>query len=240
MDLSVVVPTYNEELRIGRSLETITRYLKSSKIRKWEIIVVDDGSEDRTSDIVEGWQSKDRRIRIVRNESNKGKGYAVRRGILDAMYPLVLFSDADLATPISELEKFAAYISSGYDIVIASRNIDGARIEVMQPFYRQFLGKGFPLLVELVTGMGFKDTQCGFKLFRAAVAKQIVMLQRINGYCFDVELLWIARKRGYRIKEAPVVWIDQVGSKVNPLRDALNMLTELMEIRLNDLSRKYS
>ncbi|MBI4843165.1 MAG: glycosyltransferase family 2 protein [Nitrospirae bacterium] len=236
MNISIVIPAYNEEKRIGPALRSITDYLREKNCI-YEIIVVDDCSSDETGGVVSA--HGDPALRILRNDTNRGKGYSVKRGILDARHPLVLFSDSDLSTPIEELDKFVSYINEGYDIVIASRNLKESNIKVEQPFYRQALGKTFPLLVNLFILRGFKDTQCGFKLFRAEAAKKIARLQTLERFSFDVEILYIAKKMGMKIKEAPVVWIDKKGTKVNPLRDGLMMLIDIFKIRYNNLSGKY-
>ena len=233
--ISIVIPAYNEEKRIGRSIKQIVKYLDKKKY-SYEVIVVDDGSIDKTIDVVK--KAGNKYVKIIKNKKNMGKGFSVKTGILNAKYPLVLFSDSDLATPIEELDKFMEYIKS-YDIVIASRNLKESNIKVKQPVYRQLMGKTFPLLVNLIALGGFRDTQCGFKLFKTDAAKKIVSLQTFNRFSFDVEILFIAKKLGYKIKEAPVVWIDKEGSKVNPIKDSIKMLIDLFKIRLNNLLGKY-
>ncbi|NQV09517.1 glycosyltransferase family 2 protein [Candidatus Woesearchaeota archaeon] len=233
-EISVVVPAYNEEKRIGLTLKKIIKYL-GSNFKKYEVIVVDDCSKDGTSDVA----SKFKNVKILRNKINRGKGYSVKKGILNSKYPLVLFSDSDLATPIEELKKFLLYIKDGYDIVIASRNLKESNIVVKQSVIRQLMGKTFPILVNIITFMRFKDTQCGFKLFRTEVGKNIMSLQTLNRFSFDVEILFIAKKNGYKIKEAPVVWIDKAGSTVNPLKDSIKMLIDLFIVRYNNLLGKY-
>lgn len=236
MNISVVIPAYNEEKRIGPTLRQVTAYLKKH-FDSYEIIIVDDCSSDGTDAVVA--EDKDHNVRVLRNDTNRGKGYSVKRGILNAGYPLVLFTDSDLSTPIEELEKFIKYIKDGYDIVIASRNLKESTIKVEQPFYRQMLGKTFPLLVNLIALKGFKDTQCGFKLFKTDAAKKIVELQTFERFSFDVELLFIAIKNGLKVKEAPVVWVDKKGTKVNPLTDGFSMLIDLFKIRYNNTTHKY-
>lgn len=230
--ISIVIPAYNEEKRIERSLVEIIDYCKKN-FESYEIIVVDDCSTDKTNEIVSKYD-----VKILKNGVNKGKGYSVKRGILEAKYSLVLFTDSDLATPIFELNKFINYIKD-YDIVIASRNLKESNIKVKQPFYRQFMGKTFPLLVNLIILKEFKDTQCGFKLFRTDIAKKIVKLQIFEGFSFDVEILFIAKKLGCKIKEVPVVWIDKEGSTLSPIKDAFKMLIDLFKIRYNDFLGKY-
>jgi len=235
MQISVVIPAYNEAKRIEPTLKKIMAFL-GSRFNKYEIIVVDDCSKDNTSKVVARFKNKN--LRVLRNKKNKGKGFSVKRGILNSKYSLVLFSDSDLATPIEELDKFMKLIKK-YDIVIASRNLKESDIRIKQPFFRQFMGKTFPLLVNLITGVGFKDTQCGFKLFKTKIAKKIVKQQTFERFSFDVEILFIARKMGCKIKEAPVVWIDQEGSTVSPIKDSFKMLIDLFKIRFNDLRGKY-
>ncbi len=236
MKISIVIPAYNEEKRIEKSLSEIKKYCENN-FQEYEVIVVDDCSNDKTNEIVGRYA--DSNIKLLKNKLNRGKGYSVKMGMLAAKYPMVLFSDSDLATPINELKNFIDYIEQGYDIVIASRNLCDSDIKVKQPFYRQIMGKFFPFLVNVIALKGFKDTQCGFKLFKTGAAKRINKLQTLERFSFDVEILFIARKLGYKIKEAPVVWIDKEGSKVNPIHDSFKMLIDLFKIRYNDLTGKY-
>lgn len=233
MDISVVIPAYNEEKRIEPALKKIIKYIKK-KFRRYEIIVVDDCSTDNTSKIA----SKYKEIRVLKNKSNQGKGYSVKRGVLASKYPLILFSDSDLAAPIEELQKLIQY--KEYDVVFGSRNLKESDVQTKQPLYRQIMGKMFPLLVNLIVLRNTKDTQCGFKLFKKKAAEKIFPLQTINGFAFDVEILYIAKKLGFKIKEVPVVWIDQEGSKVNPVKDGIKMLKSLLQIRINNLKGRYS
>ncbi len=228
LDISIVVPAYNEEQRLGRCLGALVQFCKGH-FRSYEIIVVDDGSYDKTEAVAKRYRSH--HVRILRNARNHGKGYAVRQGILAARYPLLLFSDADLATPIRELSGMLQWMQQGFDIVIASRNLKGSRLVVKQAFYRRLMGRAFPVLVQLLLLPGLKDTQCGFKLFRTGVARELARLQRLNGFAFDVELLYLARQRGYAVKEVPVKWIDQEGSKVRLVHDAFAMLSDVLRIR---------
>jgi len=238
MNISVVIPAYNEEKRIEPSLKFVINYLKNN-YNEYEIIIVDDCSNDNTSKIVSKYTSNN--VKILRNEINRGKGYSVKKGILNAQYPLILFSDSDLATPIEELKDFTDYIiNHKYDIVIASRNLRHSNIKNKQPAYRQIMGKIFPKLVSLIIMKGFKDTQCGFKLFNADAGKKISHLQTIEGFSFDVEILLIAKKMGYKIKEAPVVWIDKDGSTVRTIRDGISMIVDLVKIKYNDILGRYS
>jgi dolichyl-phosphate beta-glucosyltransferase len=238
MNISVVIPAYNEEKRLENSLKHIITYLKNN-FNEYEIIVIDDCSADNTGKIASKYTNKN--IKILRNETNRGKGYSVKRGILNAKYSQVLFSDSDLATPIETLEDFVGYMTDNdFDIVIASRNLKNSNIKNKQPLYRQIMGKIFPKIVSLILLKGFKDTQCGFKLFKTHIAKKIIQMQTIEGFSFDVEILFIANKIGCRIKEAPVVWIDKEGSTVRTFKDGFKMLIDLLKIRCNDILGKYS
>lgn len=231
MEISVVIPAFNEEKRIELTLKKVEQFL-SQNFDKYQIIIVDDCSTDNTNKIV----SKYKNVQILRNKKNRGKGYSVKRGILNAKYPLVLFSDADLATPIEELGKFMNYIKD-FDVVIASRNLKQSIVK--QTSSRKLIGATFSLLVNLIVLRGFKDTQCGFKLFRTDVAKKIVSLQTLNGFSFDVEILFIAKKLGYKIKELPVVWMNKSGSKVKLIKDSIKMLINLFKIRSNNYKIKF-
>ncbi len=238
MTLSVVIPAYNEEQRIGETLEKISYFL-DTVFKDYEIIVVDDCSEDKTRKIVLEHQKKDKNIRLLLNAKNKGKGYSVKKGVLNAKYDLILFSDADLATPIEEIAKFMHFMKLGYDVVIASRNMKKSNIVIKQPIYRQMLGKSFPLLVNFVLLPGIKDTQCGFKLFKKSAAKKIFSRTTLDGFAFDVEILYLARKYKLKVKELPVTWIDKKGSKVSPVRDSYRMFKDILAISMNNMSRRY-
>jgi len=232
VEISIVIPAYNEEKRIESTLVKIIDYC-TKNFDNYEIIVVDDGSKDKTIEIISNFD-----IKLIKNEFNVGKGRSVKRGLFEAKYNFVLFSDADLATPIEELDKMLEY-TNDYDIIIASRNLEGSRKEVKQPFYRELMGKSFPFFVNLLVLRGIKDTQCGFKLFRKDCISDIFSLQSLDRWAFDVEVLFIAQKLGYKIKEVPVVWIDKEGSKLNPVKDAYSMFRDLLKIRSNSFSGKY-
>jgi dolichyl-phosphate beta-glucosyltransferase len=232
-----VIPAYNEEKRLEKTLVKIISFCKK-RFKNYEIIVVNDCSKDSTASIA--LRHKKDKVKLVSNKTNRGKGYSVKNGILHARYPLVLFSDSDLATPIEELSKFLGFVQEGFDIVIASRKMKESNIPVKQPFFRQLLGKIFRLFVSLVAIKGFKDTQCGFKLFKTTLAKKIVKLQTFERFSFDVELLFIGKKMGARIKEAPVTWIDQAGSTVHPIKDLYRMLRDLLKLRINDIKGLYN
>jgi len=236
MNISIVIPAYNEEKRIEPTLKKIITYLNSNFV-KYEIIIVDDCSKDMTYKIISKYKMDN--IKILRNKMNMGKGYSVKKGILNARYNLVLFSDSDLATPIEELKNFIDYIKKGYDIVIASRNLEESNVKVKQHLYKQLMGKTFLLLVNIVTGLKFKDTQCGFKLFKKDIIQKIIKLQTIDRFSFDTEILFIAKKLGYKIKEAPVTWINQKGTKVKPIGDGIKMFIDMFRMKYNNLSGRY-
>jgi len=202
--LSIVIPAYNEEDRLTRTLDTLTRFFDKNAM-DFEVVLVNDGSTDHTKQIVQQYSITDKRILLLDNRSNRGKGYSVRRGVQKAKGDLILFSDADLSTPIEEYDNLKVYLDRGYDIAIGSRRMKGAGIQVRQPLHRRCLGRGFGILVEICAIRGIKDTQCGFKLFKRDIAKRIFELQKIEGFGFDVEVLFLASKHFHaRVKEVPV------------------------------------
>ncbi len=228
--LSVVVPAYNEEQRLKESLPVILDYLKAQSYT-WELLVVDDGSTDGTSRVAEEL-SRDCPCRVLRNEPNRGKGYSIKRGMLEARGRYRLFSDADLSTPINELEKFWAPIEQGFDVVIGSRAVEGSQLEVRQAFYRELMGRVFNLLVRVMLVGGVRDTQCGFKLFTERAAEKVFHEQSLAGFAFDVEVLVLARRHGFGIREVPVRWINSPATKVSALRDSTRMFADLLRIKL--------
>ncbi|MBW3003733.1 glycosyltransferase family 2 protein [Candidatus Woesearchaeota archaeon] len=228
MYLSIVIPAYNEEKRIIKSLDKILKFLKN-KAYKWEIIVVSDGSKDHTVDIVR--KIKNKNVSVLSYKKNKGKGFAVRKGMMKAKGKIILFSDADLSTPIKEIDRFIPYLEKGYDIVIGSRNQKDSNIKIPQPIHRKLVGKMFQFIVASVALRGVKDSQCGFKAFTHRAAKKIFNLQKLNGFSFDVEALYLAKNLGFRIKEVGVTWINSEASKVNPLKDSVRMLKDTLKIK---------
>jgi dolichyl-phosphate beta-glucosyltransferase len=229
--LSIVVPAYNEEARIGQTLRKIREYLASQSYAA-EIIVVDDGSTDRTAEkAAEALQGMDQAY-ILRRFDNRGKGCSVREGILQAKGELVLFSDADLSTPIEELEKFLPWIDRGFDVVIGSRALPESDIQVRQNFFRELMGKTFNVFVRLFLMKDIPDTQCGFKLFRGDVARKIFPFVKTKGFSFDVEALYLCSRSGRRIKQIPICWQNSPPSKVRILASSAQMLLELAKIRL--------
>ena len=233
----MVVPAYNEQGRIEDSLLKIREYMQGAGFG-FEIIVVDDGSRDRTSEIVAQLAREDSRIRLVQHRKNLGKGAAVRNGVRSSGGDPVLFSDADLSTPIEEFENLFAWIECN-ELVIASRSLPDSRVLVHQPFYREMMGRIYNTLVQTLVVRGLIDTQCGFKLMSRRAADDIFRCQRINSFSFDVEMILIARKLGYAVKEVPVRWINSKASKVHPVLDSVQMLLDLLRIRLYDILGFY-
>jgi len=228
-ELSVVVPSFNEEKRLGVSLERISRYCHE-RIDKFELIVVDDGSTDDTSEIAVAVMGNDPCFQLVRTPVNRGKGHAVRLGALGATYDFVLFSDADLSTPIEELERLAEHASLD-NIVIASRGLPDSNLVERQPFYRETMGKVFNILVRSLLVPGIFDTQCGFKLFGRNVIDSVFRLLKTDRFAFDVEILARASMAGVDVIEVPVKWKNDVCSQVHPLTDSLSMLNDIFNIR---------
>ena len=238
-DISYVIPAYNESARLGATLDAILDYLREAGLRG-EIIVIDDGSTDSTADVVSGYAATHPQVRLLRNAVNRGKGHSVRRGALAADGQVVLFCDADGSTPVSETAKVLAPLDAGEaDVAIASRELPGSRLERPQPWRRRFIGGVFRWLVRLIAIGGYRDTQCGFKAFRRDAAQAIFSRQTLDGFAFDVELLFIARRLGCRVAEVPVRWLDSQDSRVDPLRDSLRMLRDLFRIRLRALAGAY-
>jgi len=230
MEISIVIPAYNEEKRIGKALKKVYEYFKEKKI-EFEIIVVDDGSNDKTVEIVEKFSFDKKEIRILKHEKNMGKGAAVKTGILNAKGELILFTDADLSTPIEEFEKLKKEIENGYDIAIGSRGLKDSKIVIPQPFYRRMVGRIFPLLVRLLVINDFKDTQCGFKLFKKETGKKIFSQLKTDGFAFDVEVLARGKKENFKIAEVGVVWYNSPCSSVKIFRDSFRMFISLLKIR---------
>ncbi|MCL5283967.1 MAG: glycosyltransferase family 2 protein [Armatimonadetes bacterium] len=231
--LSVVIPAYNEESRIGSTLDRMLEYFKSQPYPV-EIIIVDDGSSDRTTQVVTDKSKENCIIESERYTPNQGKGHAVRHGMLLARGDFILFSDADLATPIEEVKKLFQALEKGADIAIGSRDVPGAQLVRRQSFLREAGGKIFNRCVQFLAVPGIHDTQCGFKLFRRQAARDIFSRCQVNNFSFDVEALYIGRRLGYRIVESPVRWAHQEGSKVRFARDAWRMLMTLLLIRRSD------
>ncbi len=212
--ISIVIPAYNEEKRLPGTLERVRGHLAASQWEFSEIVVVDDGSRDATAQAAEDFGA-----RVLRNPGNRGKGYSVRHGMLKARGEWLLFSDADLSAPIEELERlWGAAARENAQVAIGSRAVDRSMVGVHQSPFREGMGRLFNLSMRIVTGLPYHDTQCGFKLFEAAAAREIFSRQRLDGFGFDVEVLYIAGRLGYRTLEVPVRWNDVAGTTVSPWR----------------------
>jgi len=236
--LSVIIPAHNEEERISQTLKEIDKYLTKQNF-DYEIIVVSGGSTDRTCEVVEGLKSKIKNLKLLCEKESRGKGFAVKKGILATKGKFRLFTDADNSTPIEQIEKFWPEFEKGADIVIASRDIKGAILDPPQPLFRRFVGEVFKYLRKIIVGLWeIEDTQCGFKCFRGEVAEKIFSKMRTERFAFDPEILLIAKKEGYKIKEVPVYWKNDLRSKVK-FSSMFEMLFDLFKIRLNQILRKY-
>ncbi|MAE71162.1 MAG: glycosyl transferase [Gemmatimonadetes bacterium] len=231
-DLSLVIPAYNEQGRIASSLDAIADFL-GRRDGDSELIVVDDGSVDGTARVVRSHAAFGGLLRLIQLPANRGKGAAIREGVLASRGRRVLFSDADLSTPLSELAKLEAALADGIEIAVASRARRGAELRERQPFYRVLMGKTFNKMVQLFATPGIADTQCGFKLFDGDVARRVFTLSKIDGFGFDVEILFLARTAGFSIREIPVVWINDPHSTVNPIRDSILTFLDLVRIRIH-------
>jgi glycosyltransferase involved in cell wall biosynthesis len=234
--VSIVIPAFNEEARLGPTLAEIIRFISRENWRA-EVLVVDDGSSDRTAQIVEGFALNYSMIRLVRNDRNRGKGHSVRHGVQEASGDVVFMMDADLAVPMTECQKLIAAINAGFDVAIGSRALDERLERVRPPFYRRVCSSAFRTMVRILLGLYFKDTQCGFKAFTREAAKATFALQTIETWGFDPEVLLIATRLGYRITEVAVETFHREGSKINPVRDSINMFHELLSIRRNVFAR---
>lgn len=226
---TVVIPAYNEADRLPRTLEQVSVFLRA-KQAPHEILVVDDGSRDRTAAVAKAFADGHPEVRLLSQPRNLGKGAAVQAGVAAARGDLVLFTDADLSTPIEELARLEQALENGAAVAIASRAVAGSRIEEHQPFYREWMGKSFNFLVRLLLLPGIHDTQCGFKLFRRGAARDLFPRLTILGFGFDVEVLYLAKRMGFAIREVPVAWRNSRHSKVSPVRDAWRMLGDLFRV----------
>lgn len=239
MYLSVIIPAYNEERRLPRTLFEIDKYLRKQNYN-YEIIVVSDGSTDKTVEVVKNLMSEIKNLKILDFEENQGKGFGVRAGMLAALGEIRLFTDADNSTPINQVEKMWPEFKKGFDIVIGSRDIKGAVLDPPQPWIRKIiLGEGFKLFRKIIVDLWeIKDSQCGFKAFTKSAAEKIFPKCKINRFAFDPEILVIAKKLGYKIKEIPVYWRNDPESKVK-FKSMIKMGLDLLKIRWNLLTHKY-
>jgi dolichyl-phosphate beta-glucosyltransferase len=235
---SIVIPAYNESGRILATLESVVGCIRA---RGWraEVLVVNDGSTDRTAEIVRDFQAGAPEVTLIENPGNRGKGYSVRAGMMQGAADLVMFTDSDLSAPIEEAERLFAAIAAGADIAIGSRWLESGRQTHRQPLYRQIFGRCFNAVTRLIMGLPFADTQCGFKAFTRSAAHTVFQLQTIERWGFDPEILFIALKRGYRVVEVPVSWAHDARSRMSYLRDGMQMLKEIAIIRWNALTGRY-
>lgn len=232
-----MVPAYDEEERLPRTLERLHEYYEAQSY-PYDVIVVSDGSRDRTDWIVRQFSETHPRFRLIGYTPNRGKGYAVRTGMLAAEGDLVLFCDADMATPQEETEKLLRHMREGADVAIGSRPLKESTLEKHQPIYREMMGRASNKLIQLLAVRGIRDTQCGFKMFTRAAAQDVFSRCRLNGFSFDFEALMIARDLGYRIDEVPIRWIHQEGSKVVFWRDYPRALRDLVGLRAKGKRRR--
>ncbi len=236
--ISIVIPAYNEALRIEQTLKRVLGCVASQGWQA-EVLVVDDGSSDRTCDIVREYMLTHPELHLIHNPGNRGKGYSVRNGLLQAVGEFVMFTDADLSAPMEEADRLFDALASGTDVAIGSRWLDRSRQTQHQPFYRRFFGRCFNGVTRLVMNLPYADTQCGFKAFRRSAAQMIFRLQRVERWGFDPEILFIARRLGFKIQEVPVSWGHDERSKMSYLRDGAKMLEEMAVIRTNSLLGRY-
>ncbi|HUP27456.1 MAG TPA: dolichyl-phosphate beta-glucosyltransferase [Chloroflexia bacterium] len=236
--LSVVIPMYNETHRMRESIPDLLAYFARQEYQ-CEFVIVDDGSTDGTAQLARDLFSGQPHVRVIEERPNRGKGHAVKVGMLAATAPTILFCDADLSTPPSELEKFWAWVDKGYDVVIGSRKMAGANITHHQPAWRENLGKVFTFLTNLIATRNISDVTCGFKCFKREAAQAVFSRSVIDDWSFDAEVLFIAQRRRLKIKEVPVTWHDKAGTKVRLLRDASRSILGLMKIRLNAVRGVY-
>ena len=234
--LSIIVPAYNEERRLPTTLPRIVAFVEAQAYHG-EVIVVDDGSVDSTATVVEEMAAQQPRITLIRNE-HRGKGYAVKTGMLAAQGDYLFLCDADLSMPIEEVARFIPPALEAYDVAIGSREVEGAR-RYDEPTLRHLMGRVYNLLVRLLAVSGFQDTQAGFKCFRREAAHDLFPYQTMDGFGFDVEILFIAQRRGYRIVEVPIDWYHMTNSRVSPVGDSVRMFREILQVRINDWRGMY-
>ena len=239
MTYSIVIPAYNESSRLRPTLDTLLRYVHD---QQWdvEILVVNDGSKDDTAQVVREYGKIHPEILLLENPGNRGKGFSVRNGMLQARGDICLFTDADLSSPIEEAQKLLAAINAGADLAIGSRWLKAELQTERQPLYRQAFGRIFNLVLRVVLGMRFVDTQCGFKAFRREAVQRIFPLQKIERWGFDPEILYLARRAGLKVAEVPVVWAHSEGTRLSPVKDGIRMFGEVLRIRWYALTGAYN
>ena len=236
--ISVIIPAYNEGKYIEKAVREISNYLWKT-FGSFEIIAVDDGSTDETLSILRNLSSKVSGLKVLYNGKNMGKGYSAKSGVLSASGKYIMFTDTDLSVPIDEIGKFVKKIDEGADVVIGSRAIKGANIIKGQNIVRKNMGRTFNLLIRMLLFSGIRDTQCGFKVFKNSVAKRIFNISRINGFSFDAEILYIAKKLGYKVEEMPVKWVNRPDSRVSMIRSSTRMFFDIFAIRRNNMKGFY-
>lgn len=236
---SIVIPAFNEDRRLGSTLEQITAFIAQ---QHWcaEVIVVNDGSTDKTAELTRDFARRHPIIRLIENPGNRGKGFAVRNGMLNAHGDVLLFTDADLSAPITEAPRLLAAIEAGADVAFGSRWLDPSLQTHRQTLLRQILGRGYNILMRLILGLNFTDTQCGFKAFTSRAARLIFPVQRVERWGFDPELLFLARRYGLTAKEVPVRWGHDRGTRLHPFADGFQMFVEMLSIRWSDLRGYYA
>ena len=235
--LSIIVPSFNEEVRLPASLDLIAAYV-SSQNRSTEVLVVDDGSNDRTAEVAASFTERIANLRVLKNGENRGKGYSVRHGMQEARGEYVLFTDADLSAPIEEADKLLSALQQ-FDIAIGSRALNRDLIDVHESHFREFAGIIFNRIVRIVLWLPFVDTQCGFKAFRRERCRIIFEQQRIERFGFDPELLYLARHHGLKATEIPVRWSHSPATKINMMRDSIQMFVDVFTVRWNSLLGRY-
>ncbi len=236
--ITIVIPAYNEAKRLGPTLDRVLDFVRQ---QAWdaEVIVVDDGSRDGTADLVKAYARKNEIVRLVQNPGNRGKGYSVRNGVLNAQGTIVLFTDADLSSPIEEAPKLLDALNAGADLAIGSRWVQSELQMQRQPMLRQVLGRAFNQLLRVILRLEFKDTQCGFKAFWRGAASALFPLQRIEGWGFDPEILFLARRAALKVVEVPVRWSHDSGTRIHPLADGFRMVMDMLRIRWYAATGKY-
>ena len=237
-DISIVIPAFNEGSRISKTLVSLKEYFDQS-FPNYEVIVVDDGSTDSTSSVVLGFNDKIKNLRLISYPKNQGKGYAVRMGVTNSKGNLILFADADGSTPFSQTKKLIDISKQGFDVVIGSRALSEEGVVLKTSLHRKVLGRIFSIFVRSILHFSILDTQCGFKLFKKNAAKVIFPLQTLNGFSFDVELLYLARIKNFSVREVPVNWSNVEGSKVRLINDSVKMFFDLLKIYLKDKTGSY-
>jgi len=236
---SIVVPAYNERLRIGKTLDQILAHLRQESWNA-EVLVVDDGSRDETLQIVSGFANANPQVRVIQNPGNQGKGYSVRNGMLNARGDVLLFTDADLSSPISEATKLFAALDRGADVAIGSRWLDPTLQFQRQPLKRRLMSRTFNLYLRLLLGFSYRDTQCGFKAFTRRAAQMIFPRQRITRWGFDAEILYLAHRFHFKVAEVPVSWGHDERSTIHPWRDGMRMGSDALRVRWYAMTGKYS